>query len=162
MAGGSLSLRSPLNRSLLRPLHAGRAYPFVDFSRSIRLPRFSEQQFFLPAMRQLLGFGAKMLRFIGRIVGERQHVLDTAASDESRKRSEKLETQSSAIAAFTLAQFAFWGLIESGLISTEKASEMLTQGIAAHSKGDLANQKAAQMLQTILETVQRDRRSLAN
>jgi hypothetical protein len=66
------------------------------------------------------------------------------------------ETQGSAIAAFTLAQFAFWGLIESGIISTEKASEMLGQGIAAHSKGDLANQKAAQMLQTILDMVQRD------
>jgi hypothetical protein len=67
-----------------------------------------------------------------------------------------LETQGSAIAAFTLAQFAFWGLIESGIISAEKASEMLGQGIAAHSKGDLANQKAAQMLQTILDMVQRD------
>jgi hypothetical protein len=33
---------------------------------------------------------------------------------------------------------------------------MLGQGIAAHSKGDLANQKAAQMLQTILDMVQRD------
>lgn len=71
--------RSPLNRSLLRPLQAGRGYPFDDFSRSIRLPRFSEQQFFLPAMRQLLGLGAKMLRFIGRIVGEGQHVVETAA-----------------------------------------------------------------------------------
>jgi hypothetical protein len=74
----------------------------------------------------------------------------------------EIETRSSAIAAFTLAQFAFWGLIESGLISTEKASEMLTQGIAAHSKGDLANQKAAEMLQTILDMVQRDQRPPAN
>jgi hypothetical protein len=74
----------------------------------------------------------------------------------------EIETRSSAIAAFTLAQFAFWGLIESGLISTEKASEMLTQGIAAHSKGDLANQQAAEMLQTILDMVQRDQRPPAN
>jgi hypothetical protein len=74
----------------------------------------------------------------------------------------EMETQSSAIAAFTLAQFAFWGLIESGIISTEKASEMLEQGIAAHSKGDLAHQNAAQMLQTILDMVQRDQRSPVN
>ncbi|WP_439923141.1 hypothetical protein [Nitrobacter sp. JJSN] len=74
----------------------------------------------------------------------------------------ELETQSSAIAAFTLAQFAFWALIESGVISTEKASDMLTQGIAAHSKGDLANQQAGQMLQTILDMVQRDQRPPAN
>lgn len=74
----------------------------------------------------------------------------------------EIETQSSTIAAFTLAQFAFWGLIESGIISTEKASEMLEQGIAAHSKGNPANQKAAQMLQTILDMVQRDQRSSVN
>lgn len=74
----------------------------------------------------------------------------------------EIETESSAIAAFTLAQFAFWGLIESGIISTEKASDMLEQGIAAHSKGDLANRKAAQMLQTILDMVQRDKRPPVN
>lgn len=74
----------------------------------------------------------------------------------------EIETESSAIAAFTLAQFAFWGLIESGIISTEKASGMLEQGIAAHSKGDLANRKAAQMLQTILDMVQRDQRPAVN
>ena len=37
----------------------------------------------------------------------------------------EVETEGSAIAAFTLAQFAFWGLIESGVISTEKAADML-------------------------------------
>lgn len=74
----------------------------------------------------------------------------------------EIETESSAIAAFTLAQFAFWGLIETGIISTEKASDMLEQGIAALSKGDSANRKAAQMLQTILDMVQRDQRSPVN
>jgi hypothetical protein len=39
---------------------------------------------------------------------------------------------------------------------------MLEQGIAAHSKGDLTNRKAAQMLQTILDMVQRDKRSPVN
>ena len=72
------------------------------------------------------------------------------------------ENESSSIAAFTLAQFAFWGLIESGVISTEKASDMLEQGIAALSKGDLTNRKAAQMLQTILDMVQRNKRSSVN
>jgi len=74
----------------------------------------------------------------------------------------EIEAESFAIAAFTLAQFAFWSLIESGIISTEKASDMLEQGIAAHSKGDLTNRKAAQMLQTILDMVQRDKRSPVN
>ena len=72
------------------------------------------------------------------------------------------ETEGSAIAAFTLAQFAFWGLIESGVISTEKAADMLEQGVTALSKGDSANRKAAQMLQTILDMVQRNQRSSVN
>ncbi|WP_041344963.1 hypothetical protein [Nitrobacter winogradskyi] len=74
----------------------------------------------------------------------------------------EVETEGSAIAAFTLAQFAFWGLIESGVISTEKAADMLEQGVTALSKGDLANRKASQMLQTILDMVQRNQRSSVN
>ncbi|EAQ34534.1 hypothetical protein NB311A_05936 [Nitrobacter sp. Nb-311A] len=77
-------------------------------------------------------------------------------------KNSEVETEGSAIAAFTLSQFAFWGLIESGVISTEKASDMLEQGIAALSKGDLANRKAAQMLQTILDMVQRNQSSTVN
>ena len=43
------------------------------------------------------------------------------------------EAESSAIAAFTLAQFAFWGLIESGIISTEKASDLTVWTLTARS-----------------------------
>ena len=89
---------------------------------------------------------------------------EVAAARESlmTENSFEIEIQSSAIAAFTLAQFAFWALIENELISTDKASDMLAQGIAAHSRGDLANQRAAQMLQTILDMLQRDQRPPAN
>lgn len=37
------------------------------------------------------------------------------------------ETEGSAIAAFTLAQMAFWGLINSRVLPAEQAAEMLKQ-----------------------------------
>jgi hypothetical protein len=72
------------------------------------------------------------------------------------------ETEGSAIAAFMLAQFAFWAQINSGALSREKAAEMLKQGVEASSQGGAANQKAAQMLQTVLDMVTRDQRPPAH
>ena len=74
----------------------------------------------------------------------------------------EIETQGSAIAAFMLAQFAFWHQINSGALSKEKAAEMLKQGIEASSPRGPANQKAAQMLQTVLDMVTREQRPPAH
>lgn len=74
----------------------------------------------------------------------------------------EIETQGSAIAAFMLAQFAFWHQINSGALSREQAAEMLKQGVEASSTGGPANQKAAQMLQTVLDMVTREQRPPAN
>jgi hypothetical protein len=115
-----------------------------------------------------LALGAAMMRDrggqggVGETKAEVTADLEVAAAREFLMTDNNIEIESSAIAAFTLAQFSFWALIESGVISTDKAADMLAQGIGAHSKGDLANQKAAQMLQTILDMVQRDQRPPAN
>lgn len=63
------------------------------------------------------------------------------------------ETAGSAIAAFTLAQFAFWSLINTGLLDKQAAERMLTQGIEANRQGGPANQSAAQKLQGVLDNV---------
>ena len=72
------------------------------------------------------------------------------------------ETAGSAIAAFTLAQLAFWHQINSGALSADKAAEMLKQAVAANAQGGRANQLAAQRLQTVLDMVQRDQRPPAH
>ena len=72
------------------------------------------------------------------------------------------EAAGSAIAAFTLAQFAFWHQIQSGSLPVENAAQMLKQGVEANAKGSAANQKAAQILQTVLDMVTRDQRPRSN
>jgi hypothetical protein len=72
------------------------------------------------------------------------------------------ETEASAIAAFVLAQLAFWHQINSGALSREKAAEMLKQAVGANASGGPANQLAAQRLQTVLDMVQRDQRPPAH
>lgn len=63
------------------------------------------------------------------------------------------EAAGSAIAAFTLAQFAFWAVYKSGLLSKQEAEESLRQGIAANASGGPANQKAAWMLDQVLKAI---------
>ncbi len=63
------------------------------------------------------------------------------------------EASGTAIAAFTLAQLAFWNQIQFGELSIDKAAEMLQQGITANTLGGPANQKAAEMLQMVLDVV---------
>jgi hypothetical protein len=67
--------------------------------------------------------------------------------------SYSVETEGSAIAAFMLAQFAFWHQINSGALTREKAAEMLQQGISVCQNGSPANQAAGQRLQTVLDMV---------
>jgi hypothetical protein len=72
------------------------------------------------------------------------------------------ETEGSAIAAFVLAQLAFWHQINTGALPREKAAEMLKQAVEANATGGPANQLAAQRLQTVLDMVQRDQRPPAH
>jgi len=65
------------------------------------------------------------------------------------------ETEGSAIAAFTLAQLAFWHQINTGVLPKDQAVEMLKQAVEANLKGGPGNQSAAQKLQAVLDFLQR-------
>lgn len=64
------------------------------------------------------------------------------------------EIASSAIAAFTLAQLAFWHLLQHGLLSKQEAERMLTEAVGTNRMGGPANQLAASKLAVVLKNVQ--------
>jgi hypothetical protein len=68
------------------------------------------------------------------------------------------EIEGSAIAAFTLAQLAFWHQINTGALPKDQAVGMLKQAVEANLKGGLGNQSAAQKLQAVLDFLQRPQR----
>ncbi|PWT82905.1 MAG: hypothetical protein C5B58_07420 [Acidobacteria bacterium] len=63
------------------------------------------------------------------------------------------DAASTAIAAFTLAQLAFWSAFQSGLVSKAEAERMLRDAIAANKTGGEANQLAARKLEEVLKMV---------
>ena len=64
------------------------------------------------------------------------------------------EADGSAIAAFTLAQLAFWGLVQQGLIPKAQAEQMLRQAVKANEKGCQGQQLAAAKLAAVLRSIQ--------
>lgn len=69
--------------------------------------------------------------------------------------SEQLEASASALAAFTLAQFTVFALLDSGLWRKNDAEKLLKLGIEANARGGPANQLAAAKLRLVLEAVQK-------
>jgi hypothetical protein len=78
--------------------------------------------------------------------------------EERMTEQEQQQMAGSAIAAFMLAQFAFWRQIETGALPHAEAIAMLTQGVEANSQGGPANRFAAQKLQTVLDLVERSQK----
>lgn len=63
------------------------------------------------------------------------------------------EAAGTAMAAFTLAQLAFWHQIKTGALDAGAAAQMLQQGVEANAQGGPANRKAAEKLQLVLDLV---------
>jgi len=74
----------------------------------------------------------------------------------------KPEESAHGIAAFTLAQIALWSQIKSGSLPVEVAAKMLRDGIAGNAKGNAVNQRAAQLLQTVLDMLTKGERPAPN
>ena len=64
------------------------------------------------------------------------------------------ETDGSAIAAFALAQIAFWWLLQQGLLPKAQAEQMLRQAVKANKAGGQHNQLAAEKLAAVLQSIQ--------
>lgn len=64
-----------------------------------------------------------------------------------------IEAAGTTMAAFILAQLAFWNQVRSGVVSQDEAIRQLEEAVAANAKGGPANQKAAQALRTVLDLV---------
>lgn len=69
--------------------------------------------------------------------------------------TEQQQAAGSAIAAFTLAQLAFWHHLKTGALPYAEAMRMLKEAVEANAKGGPGNQFAAQKLQMVLDMVQR-------
>jgi len=76
--------------------------------------------------------------------------------------TEQQQAAGSAIAAFTLAQLAFWHQLKTGDLPYDEAVRMLKDGVEANAKGGPANQFAAQKLQMVLDMVQRSQKPAAH
>jgi hypothetical protein len=74
---------------------------------------------------------------------------------------EQQQAAGSALAAFTLAQLAFWQHLESGALSHDDAAKALKEAVTANAKGGPVNQFAAQDLQLVLDMVQRSQKPAA-